>query len=216
MINSGRRALIGAALCALPLLATAPAQAYAWHNLDITGYVPDLRFDMADASTGKPATAANFRGKFVLLYFGYTQCPDVCPLTLQHVAQVFKKIGKDAADFRFLFVTVDPDRDTLPVLKQYTAAFSPNFIGLRGDDNAIASLARRYRIAYSVSPATKAHPYEVTHSSAIYVFDRSGAPKLLLGSLATTNPDIDGTAQDLERLAHAPKPGLLSRMMAAF
>ncbi len=143
---SRRLVLISGAL----LLAGSPAAlAYAWHNTDITGYVPNLSFDMTDANTGKPVTASDFKGRFVLLYFGYTQCPDVCPLTLQRVAKVFDKLGEDMQHFRLLFVTVDPDRDTLPILKDYTAAFSPLFVGLRGDSDAspgsraaIASLIR--------------------------------------------------------------------------
>jgi protein SCO1 len=206
--------LVSILIVAMLLLAR-PAFAYHWHSTDITGYVPNLSFKMMDASTGKPVTQAAFKGKFTLLYFGYTQCPDVCPLTLQRVAQVFDKLGNDARHFRFLFVTVDPNRDTLPVLRQYTAAFSPLFVGLRGDDNAIARLARRYRIAYSVTPATKSHPYEVTHSSAIYIFSPDGAPKLLLGSLASTDPDINGTADDLEHLLRRPKPGLLSTLFSS-
>jgi protein SCO1 len=206
---------LGSVLMAAMLLLARPALGYQWHNTDITGYVPNLSFSMMDANTGKPITQAAFKGDFTLLYFGYTQCPDVCPLTLQRVAQVFDKLGKDARQFRFLFVTVDPNRDTLPVLKQYTAAFSPLFVGLRGDDNTIARLARRYRIAYSVATATKTHPYEVTHSSAIYVFAPNGAPRLLLGSLASTDPDIGGTAQDLAHLLHQPKPGLLSTLFGS-
>lgn len=213
----GRRPLIlSAPLIAAGALGMRPALAGdgGGNNIDITGYVPDLSFDMTDVNTGRTVTAADFRGTFTLLYFGYAQCPDICPLTLQRVAQVFDKMGKDAAQFRLLFVTVDPGRDTTPILKQYVQAFSPLFVGLRGDDNAIARLARRYRIAYSVTPAGKAHLYEVTHSSAIYVFDRTGAPKLLLTSLASTQPDIDGTANDLERLVHQAHRGMLSRLLA--
>lgn len=212
---SQRSFTLGLVLIAAVLLFVRPALAYQWHSTDITGYVPNLSFDMMDANTGKSVTQAAFKGKFTLLYFGYTQCPDVCPLTLQRVAQVFDKLGKDAQHFRFLFVTVDPNRDTPPILKQYVTAFSPLFVGLRGDDNAIARLARRYRIAYSVTPATKTHPYEVTHSSAIYVFTPDGKPKLLLGSLASTAPDINGTAQDLEHLLHQPRPGLLSTLFSS-
>lgn len=217
MVPVRRRSLLisaiggGIAAAGLPAI---PAEAAKWHNIDITGYVPDLSFHMTDANTGKAVSAADFRGKLVLLYFGYTHCPDICPLTLQRVAEVFKKLGKTAADYQFLFVTVDPTRDTLPVLKQYVTAFWPTFVGLRGDPNALARLARRYRIAYSVEPATKAHPYEVTHSSAIYVFNRKGAPKLLLGSLATTDPDIAGTVDDLRRLADGPRLGLVSRVLS--
>lgn len=215
--RSTRRAFtFGATLTTIASLVAAPAHrafGYTWHNTDITGYVPDLSFSLTDANTGKQITEADFNHTFTLLYFGYTQCPDFCPLTLQRVTQVFDKLRADKQHFRLLFVTVDPNRDTLPILKEYTQAFSPLIVGLRGDDDAIARLARRYRIAYSVSPATKDHPYEVTHSSAIYVFTPSGAPRLLLGSLSTGTPDIDGTAEDLEYLLHARPPGLFSRLI---
>ncbi len=209
-----RRALLAALTFSAPVMWARPGLAAQWHNVDVSGYVPSLAFSMTDATTGKPVTATDFRGKVTLLYLGYTQCPDVCPLTLQRVGQVFQRLGKDAADLRLLFVTVDPNRDTLPILKEYTAAFSPDFVGLRGDANQIAQLARRYRLAYSVTPATKAHPYEVTHSSAIYVFDRDGSPRLLIASMATTTPDIDGTVDDLRRLLHGAKPGWLARLSA--
>lgn len=184
-------------------LAIGPARA-AWHNTDVDGYAPSLAFAMTDASTGNPVTQAHFRGRIVLLYLGYTQCPDVCPLTLAHAAEVLRRLGVEAGDVRFLFVTVDPGRDTLPILKAYTAAFGPDFIGLRGDANAIARLARRFRLAYSVTPASDSSTYEVTHSAAIYVFGRDGRARLLLGTLATSHPDIAGTAADLRRLIRAP------------
>ena len=117
---------------------------------------------MLRANDGKPVTAADYRGKIVLLYFGYTNCPDVCPLTLANLSQSLRRLGKDAKQVRVLFVTVDPDRDTAPILKAYVNAFSPEMDGLRGTDNAIAILARRYRVAYSVTPAHDGKPYEVT------------------------------------------------------
>jgi protein SCO1/2 len=86
------------------------------------------------------------------------------------------------------------------VLKDYTAAFGPEVIGLRGDPDQLVALAKRYRVAYSVTPATGDRPYEVNHSSAIYVFDKTGKIRLLLASLMTENPDVDGTAADLSRL----------------
>jgi protein SCO1/2 len=158
---------------------------------------------MVDATTGIVVTARDFRGKIVLLYLGYTQCPDVCPLALQNVSQALNLLGQDAAAVRLLFVTVDPTRDTLSILKQYTAAFSQNFIGLRGDPDEIARVARRFRLAYSVTPATDGRPYQVTHSSAIYVFDGKGDARLLIASLGTNRPDIAGTARDLSRLIHS-------------
>jgi protein SCO1/2 len=99
-----------------------------------------------------------------------------------------------------MFVTVDPNRDTPAVLRQYVAAFDPHIDGLRGDPNQLAALARRYRVAYSVDPHGAGGRYEVTHSSAIYVFDRAGKARLLVSSLSTDHPDIDGTASNLEAL----------------
>ena len=113
-----------------------------------------------------------------------------------------------------LFVTVDPNRDTAPVLATYVKNFAPEIDGLRGTPDQLAALARRYRIVYSVTPETKDHPYEVTHSSAIYVFDATGAARLLVPSLASTTPDIAGTAADLQRLVEATHPpGLLTRLL---
>jgi protein SCO1/2 len=113
-----------------------------------------------------------------------------------------------------LFVTVDPDRDTLPVLSAYAANFGPQVESLRGTPDQLAALARRYRLVYSVTPETKDHPYEVTHSSAIYVFDRSGTARLLVPSLGTTATDITGLTADLRRLVeNKTPPDLLARLL---
>jgi len=169
-----------------------------WHAVDISGSLPPLDFVLTRAD-GKTVTADDFKGKVVLLDFGYTFCPDICPLTLANVDLVLNALGDRARDVRVLFVTVDPNRDTLPVLKDFTAAFGPEVIGLRGDADQLAALAKRYRVAYSVTSA-RVRPYEVNHSSAIYVFDETGKIRLLLASLMTENPDVDGTAADLSRL----------------
>lgn len=214
MAEISRRALF-AAMAAVGLAGTARADT-AWHGIDVTGDVPPLAFDMTDAGTGKSVTAADFRGKVTILYLGYTMCPDVCPLTLGRVADVMDRLGEQSAQVRFLFVSVDPDRDTIPVLKRYVEAFGPEFVGLRGSADAVARLARRYRLAYSVQPATATTPYEVTHSSAVYVFDRDGKARLLEPSLASTTPDIAGTVDDLRRLIDGgDRPGWLSRLLSA-
>ena len=218
----GRRALgLGAlalaATLAGTLAAAAPARAAAWHNIDVRGSVPRLAFTMTDATTGKPVTAADFRGRIVLLYFGYTNCPDVCPLTLHNIALILHRLGRSADAVRVLFVTVDPKRDTLPVLRAYTALFAPQIVGLRPDANQLARLARRYRLAYSVSPARASHPYEVTHSAAVYAFDRTGAARLLIPSLASATPDLAGATADLERLLHGGgRRGWFARLLRRF
>jgi protein SCO1 len=184
-----------------------------WHAMNVAGTSPALRFTLARAPDGKEVTAADFRGDIVMLYFGYTYCPDICPTTLSNLAAILQRIGSDARRVRVLFVTVDPDRDTLPVLAEYVKNFGPEFVGLRGTADQLAALARRYRVVYSVTKPTKDHPYEVTHSSAIYVFDGTGAARLLVPSLASTTPDIAGTAADLKRLVEAKPPGLLQRLL---
>jgi protein SCO1/2 len=185
-----------------------------WHAIDVTGTSPALEFTMTRSPDGKIVTQADYHGRTVMLYFGYTYCPDVCPTTLANIADILKRLGPEARDVSVLFVTVDPDRDTLPVLADYVKNFAPQMVGLRGTPDQLAALARRYRVVYSVTPETKDQPYEVTHSSAIYVFDGSGAARLLVASLATTTPDIAGTAADLKRLAEETNPpGLVARLL---
>jgi protein SCO1/2 len=190
-----------------------PAYAGQWHALDVSDSSPSLAFAMTRASDGKQVTQADYRGRVVLLYLGYTFCPDVCPTTLSNIADALRRLGSDASAVRVLFVTVDPGRDTLPVLAEYAANFAPEIQGLRGTPDQLAALARRYRLVYSVTPGTGDHPYEVTHSSAIYVFDRSGAARLLVSSLGSAKPDIKGLAADLRQLIEDPgQPGSLARL----
>jgi protein SCO1 len=160
-----------------------------WHMTDITDGMPRLSFHMSEA--GRPVTAQDFRGKVVALYFGYSHCPDVCPATLANLAQMAEKVG--SPELRILFVTVDPDRDTDPVLTDYAKAFSPQLVGLRGTANELADLARRYRVAYTV---TKGPPYEVMHSNAVFFFDRDGRARLV----TTNTSDTEGMAADVKRL----------------
>jgi protein SCO1 len=132
----------------------------------------------------------------VLVYFGYTHCPDVCPATLANLSDVLKRLGRDAEKVRVLFVTVDPDRDTLDVLKPYAQAFGPQVDGLRGSESQIAAVARRYRVVYSVK---KMPNYEVTHTSAVLVFDDRGRARLI----ATDTNDTAGLAEDVGRIANS-------------
>jgi protein SCO1/2 len=188
------------AACVLALLLGVGLPAWAWNSTDMTGALPALDFTMTRASDGKTVTSADFRGKVVVLYFGYTYCPDVCPTTLLEISTMLKALGKQADDVRVLFVTVDPDRDTLPVLKSYAAAFAPQVVGLRGTPDQLATLAKRYRVAYSVQPARDGQPAEVSHSSAVYVFDRNGAIRLLFTGLSVPDAKLTGMTDDLRQL----------------
>ncbi len=204
MKNARRRpsrfaaALFAAALAGIPL--SACQRSGASNAADISGAVPPLALSMTRADDGRTISAADYKGKVTLMYFGYTFCPDICPMTLSNVARVLKRLGPLARDVRVLFVTVDPDRDTPDVLKQYVSAFGPEFDGLRGDPDHLAALARRYRVAYSVDPHGPGGSYQVTHGSGIYVFDRKGKARLLMSSLSGTDPDIDGATADLRTL----------------
>jgi protein SCO1/2 len=160
-----------------------------WHMTDISGAMPRLDFHLSQ--DGRPVTGADFRGKVVALYFGYTHCPDVCPETLANLTEMLRRVA--SPDVLVLFVTVDPDRDTAPVLDEYTHAFSPQIVGLRGSANELAALARTYRVAYSVK---KGPPYEVMHSNAVFFFDRTGKSRLV--TTDTSNPA--GMAADVKRL----------------
>jgi len=193
-----RRAALTGGVAALAMIATAPALAFT--STDVGGALPPLDFTMTRASDGKGVTAADFRGKVVILFFGYTSCPDICPTTLMNAATMLKSLGKRADDVRFLFVTVDPNRDTLAGLKQYTESFAPQIVGLRGTPDQLATLAKRYRVAYSVTPAGEGHDYEVSHSTAAYVFGREGNAKLLFTDLSAPNAKLDGMTSDLREL----------------
>jgi len=181
-LNSLQRALV-TALC----IATAGCgRATQADMTDISGVMPPLAFNMRRANDGARVSAADYRGKITLLYFGYTHCPDECPTTLSDLAVALKRLGREAADVRVLFVTVDPTRDTIPILKKYVNAFAPEIDGLRGSDNAIAALARRYRVIYSVTPATPKLTYEVMHSDSLFMFDKSGNARLVTMSTQDT------------------------------
>ena len=185
------------------------------HDFDITGAAPPLSLRLQATPDGRTVTEHAFRGSVTMLYFGYTSCPDICPMVMQNVLAGFDRIGDAASQVRFLFVTVDPGRDSNATLSDFIHAFGPQFTGLRGDDNALERLARRYRVAYSVTPSDDPRTYEVSHSDAIYVFDRRLNARLLVPSMATATPDLDGLAGDLRRLvAENPSPwGWLRRLV---
>ena len=144
-----------------------------FNNVDITGADYARDFKLVD-HTGKVRTLADFKGKIVFLFFGYTQCPDVCPTTMAEMAAVMQSLGPQAAQVQVLFVTLDPERDTQQLLAQYVPAFHPSFIGLRGDAAATAATAREFKVFYAKSPGATPGSYSIDHTAGSYVFDRSG------------------------------------------
>ena len=143
---------------------------------DVTGAGFGRELSLTDHN-GKPRTLADFRGKVVTVFFGFTHCPDVCPTTLAEMAQVMKALGPDAGKVQVLFVTVDPERDTPQVLQQYVPSFDPSFLGLYGDLDATARAAKEFKVFYQKQPA-KNGGYSVDHSAGTYVLDRDGRLRL--------------------------------------
>ena len=171
-----------------------------WRLTDISGHMPDLAFQLTD-DHGKPVTGADYRGKVVLLYFGYTHCPDVCPLTLAHLHAVLQRVGAKADDARILFVSVDPARDTPAIMHAYVNAFDKRAVGLTGTPRELEKLSKRYRSAFTREPSQANGQYEVSHSSAIYLFDRQGHARLL----ATPAASQDDLVHDLYLLLETGK-----------
>ena len=159
-----------------------------WRLTNVSGHMPDLKFQLTD-DAGKPATADDYRGKVVLLYFGYTHCPDVCPLTLAHLHAALQRVGPSSDGARILFVSVDPARDTPAIMHAYVNAFDQRAVGLTGTPRAIEALSKRYRSAFTREPDKGDGQYEVSHSSAIYLFDRQGRARLL-ATPATSQDDL--------------------------
>lgn len=167
-----------------------------WELANVTGHLPDLNFSL-QADNGSTVSGASFAGKTTLVFFGYTHCPDVCPETMARLMQVVAQLGDDARDVRILFISVDPHRDTPQTLHAYVRAFDPqHVVGLSGSERQIADLARRYRVAYQAEKPNGDGNYEVMHSSAVYIFDRTGRARLL----ATAADPVDIIAGDLKRL----------------
>jgi len=143
---------------------------------DITGAQFGRDFKLTDHN-GRVRSLADFRGKVVTVFFGFTHCPDVCPTVLAEMAQVMRELGPDADRVQVLFVTVDPERDTPEVLRQYVPAFYPSFLGLYGDADDIARTAKEFKIVYQ-KQALPGGGYSVDHSAGTYIYDRQGRLRL--------------------------------------
>ena len=166
-----------------------------FRNSDVTGLGYARDFALTDQD-GKPRTLADFRGKVVAIFFGYTHCPDVCPTTLSEMAAVMKQLGADADRVQVLFVTLDPERDTQALLKQYVPAFDARFIALAGDQDATAKVAKEFRVFYQKVPGKEAGSYTMDHTAASYVFDPQGRVRLFVRHGQGPEP----IAQDLKIL----------------
>nr|ACX33901.1 putative electron transport protein SCO1/SenC [uncultured prokaryote AT3] len=172
----------------------------AFHGQDVTGADYGRDFRLQDAS-GQWRTPKDYRGKLVLMFFGFTQCPDVCPTELQSMARLMDALGKDAARIQVLFVTLDPARDTAAMIQSYVSAFNPGFVGLRGDEAATATVAKEFKVYYRKVPGSAPGRYSLDHSAFIYVLDGNGVLRLRI----TPDLGIEAMKSDLLRLLVAAK-----------
>lgn len=152
----------------------------------ITGHLPDLKFKLNRAGN-QTLDNEQLRGKVVLVFFGYASCPDICPTTMAELSDLMASLSKKQAnEIQIVFISVDPHRDTPDVLQAYVDAFDNGAIGVTGDAQQIAEIARRYRVSYQIEkpkPGADPNNYEVMHAQGVYVFDQEGKARLLATNL---------------------------------
>jgi len=180
------------------LLAACGKEGPTFTSLDITGNKEFAKdFSLQDPQ-GKTRTLADYKGKAVVMFFGYTHCPDVCPTTMAELNQVMQKLGAgDAQRVQVLFVTVDPQRDSAELMGQYVPAFNPAFVGLRpADDAALKEVTKSFRVVVNKVEGSTPNNYTIDHTAGIYVFDPNGQLRLFM------RPDepVDAMAKDLKTL----------------
>jgi len=182
-----------AALAALALAACEKAPAF--HSTDVSG--SDLGTDLSLTDfNGQPRTLQDFKGKVLVVFFGFVQCPDVCPTALADLTQVKAQLGADADRLQVVFVTVDPERDTPEILREYVTQFDPSFLGLRGDADATARVAKSYRVFYAKVPGKEPGSYTMDHTAGIYIYDPQGRLRLF----ARHNSGVEALASDIKQL----------------
>ena len=178
-MSSRRKAislLVATPLLALALLAGCTPAEPVFKSTDISGTSYGKTLRLTDHH-GQERTLADFKGKVVTIFFGYTQCPDVCPTALSGMSTVMQELGPDAERVQVIFVTVDPERDTPELLAQYVPAFDARFLGLYGTPEKIAEVAKEFRVFYRKSGDLAGH-YTIDHTAGTYVFGPDGRPRL--------------------------------------
>ena len=188
--------LLGALLLGVGCTPAGPT----FQNVDITGADYGKDFALTD-HTGKPRTLADFKGKVVVMFFGYTHCPDVCPTTMGELNLVLKNLGPDAARVQVLFVTLDPERDTQALLAQYVPAFNPTFLGLYSDLATTTKVAKDFKVFFQKVAGSSPDNYTLDHTAGSYVFDEQGRLRLFVRHGGSTEPLM----ADLKTLLAASK-----------
>ena len=177
---AGRRLILGAALLGAAALAgcdRAGNAGAAFKGIDITGADYARDFDLPDAQ-GQRRRLADFKGRVVVVFFGFTHCPDVCPTTMAELAAVKAALGADGDRMQGIFITVDPERDTPELLRAYLGNFDKSFVALRGTDEETKALAKHFKVFYAKVPGKTEGNYTIDHTAGSYVFDAKGAVRL--------------------------------------
>ena len=182
MARQTRRLILLAAAASVALLAACSREAAAppkpaFKSVDITGAEYANALDLTDAD-GKARHLSDFKGKVAVVFFGYTQCPDVCPTTLAELAAVKKDLGPDGARVQGIFVSIDPERDTPEVLKAYVGNFGADFVALRGTPEETRAAAKNFKVFFAKVPGKTESSYTMDHTAGSYVFDPSGRVRL--------------------------------------
>lgn len=151
----------------------------AFKGIDLTGAEYARQLSLTDQN-GRARSLADFKGKVLVVFFGYTQCPDVCPTTMAEVAEVKRSLGADGDKVQGIFVTIDPARDTADLLKNYLASFDPSFIGLRGSEEQTQAAAKEFKVFYTKVPGKTEGSYTMDHTAGSYVFDAQGRLRLFV------------------------------------
>jgi len=166
-------------LCAALLVLAGCEKPASFQATDITGASFAQDFSLTD-HTGKPSSLADFQGKLVVVFFGFVNCPDVCPGTMIDMKGAMEELGEQADQVQVIFITVDPERDSQELLAQYVPAFDKRFLGLRGTVEQTKTVAREFKVFFSKVPGTTEDNYTVEHTAASYVFDPSGKVRLMI------------------------------------
>lgn len=190
-------AAVGSLLVAVSLAACKGGEP-GFHATDVTGGDLARNGFTLTGHDGKPHSLAAEKGKAVVVFFGFTHCPDVCPTTMVELAEVMKLLGPKADRVQVFFVSVDPERDTRELLAQYVPAFDPRFVGLTGTPEEIAAMAKDFRVFYQKSAVTGSDNYSVDHTAGTYVFDPQGRLRLFARYGAGAQPMADDIGRLLD------------------
>lgn len=191
--------LAGLSACDPRSLDPTAASAVKFNGVDITGARYAQKLSLPDA-TGRLRHLDEFKGKVVVVFFGFTQCPDICPTTMAEIAEVRRRLGPDGEKVQGVFVTIDPERDTAAVLGEYVKALDPSFVGLRGTVDEVSAAAREFKVFFQKVPTKDGKSYTMDHTAGAFVFDPQGKVRLF----ERYGAGVDALQSDIKQLLAKP------------